>query len=179
MRLRILTSLVAAGLAGAAGICLGGERATVTGSLADAAGHPVEHATVMVYKAGVKKGYSVYCPTCWADCGKHSATDAEGHFTIGGLSPDLVFTLLVVREGYAAEYVSNVDPAKGPAEKAVLKPRPPVSDASQIVRGLVVDGRGRPLRDAVVEQQGEDPLFKRADGTKLRPRRLDRHDGGD
>jgi hypothetical protein len=82
----------------------------------------------MVYKAGVKKGYSIYCPTCYADCGKHAVTDAGGNFTIGGLSPDLLFTLLVVREGYAATYVSKVDPAKGPAEKAVLKPRPLVPD---------------------------------------------------
>lgn len=28
----------------------------------------------------VKKGYSVYRPTCYADCGKHTVTDAEGNF---------------------------------------------------------------------------------------------------
>jgi hypothetical protein len=145
---------MAAWLSGAVGISFGGERATVTGSVADEAGKPVEHARVMVYKAGVKKGYSIYCPTCYADCGKHTVTDAEGRFTIGGLSPDLLLTLLVVREGYAAAYVEKVDPAKGPAEKAILKPRPPVQDTSQVVRGRVVDGHGRPVRDAVVEQQG-------------------------
>ena len=138
-----------------AAVCLTAEeRATITGNVTDAAGKPVEHATVLVYEAGVKKGYSVYCPTCYVDCGKHVFTDAEGNYTIGSLAPDLLFTLLVVREGYAAAYVKKADPAKGPAENALLKPRPPVPDASQAVLGRVVDARGKPLRDAVVEQQG-------------------------
>jgi hypothetical protein len=34
----------------------------------------------LVYEAGVKKGYSVFCPACWTDCGKHVITDAEGTF---------------------------------------------------------------------------------------------------
>jgi hypothetical protein len=162
---------MAACLATAAGISFGEERAAVTGSVADSAGKPVEHATVLVYQAGVKKGYSIYCPTCYTDCGKHAATDAQGNFTIGGLSPDLLFTLLVVREGYAAEYISKVDPAKGPAERAVLKPRPPVQDALQVVRGRVVDGHGRPLRDAVVEQQGIKLRFPNGQmGTSFGPR---------
>jgi Carboxypeptidase regulatory-like domain len=138
----------------AAGISLGDERVTLTGRVADASGKPVEHATVLVYEAGVKKGYSIYCPTCWVDCGKHTVTDAEGSYTITGLSSNLLFTLLVVRDGYAATYVRKVNPANGPAETAVLKSRPPVEDVSQVVRGRVVDGHGDPLRDAVVEQQG-------------------------
>src|SRR5260370_19103719 len=79
-----------------------GERATATGKVVDAEGKPVEHATVLVYEAGVKKGYSVFCPTCYTDCGKRSSTDADGRFTIGGLSPDLLFTLLAGRGGYFA-----------------------------------------------------------------------------
>lgn len=160
MRMHILTCVTAACMAGAGGISFGQEHATVTGTVADVAGKPVEHATVMVYQAGAKHGYSVYCPTCYADCGKHTVTDAEGNFTISGLRRDLVFTLLVVREGYAAAYVSKVDPGKGPAEKAVLKPRAPVQDTAQIVRGRVVDAHGRPLRDAVVEQQGIKRRFE-------------------
>ena len=27
---------------------------------------------------GLRKGYSIYCPTCWTDCGKRATTDAEG-----------------------------------------------------------------------------------------------------
>jgi hypothetical protein len=130
------------------------ERVTVTGRVADTGGKPVDHATVLVYSAGVRKGYSEYCPTCWADCGKHATTDAEGNYTISGLSPDLVFTLLVLHEGHSAEYVKKVDPVSGPAGTATLKTRPAVEDVSQVVRGLVVDVHGRPLRDTVIEQQG-------------------------
>jgi Carboxypeptidase regulatory-like domain len=138
----------------AAGVCLADERATVTGKVADSDGKPVEHATVLVYSAGVKKGYAEYCPTCWADCGKKAITDAEGSFSISGLNPDLIFKLLVLRDGYSAKYVEKVDPAKGPAATATLKTRPAIDDEKQVVRGLVVDIHGRPLRDAVIEQQG-------------------------
>lgn len=130
------------------------DRATVTGKITDASGQPLEHASVLVYEGHVRTGFGVYCPTCWADCGKHATTDAEGNFTIAGLNPDLRFKLLAVKDGFSAAFIDNVDPAKGPAQTTALKPRPPIEDASQYVRGLVVDGHGRPLRDAVVEQQG-------------------------
>jgi hypothetical protein len=130
------------------------ERATITGKVVDTSGKSVAHATVLVYKAGVKKGYSVYCPTCWVDCGKRATSDAAGNFTITRLSPDLWFTLLVVHNGYSAAYVNKVDPAKGPAENAVLKARSAIKDISQVVRGRVVNAHGDPERDAVVEQQG-------------------------
>jgi hypothetical protein len=138
------------------------ERVTMTGKVVDASGKPVDHATVMVYEAGVKKGYSVFCPTCWTDCGKHVITDSEGTFTIPGLNPDLWFTLLAMRDGYASTYVKKVDPAKGPAENAVLKPRAPIPDPSQAVRGTIVDVHGMPVKDAVIEQQGV--TFKGPDG---------------
>ncbi len=93
-------------------------------------------------------------PTCWTDCGKHVITDTEGAFTISGLDPDLWFTLLALRDGYASTYIKKVDPAKGPAENAVLRPRPPIPDASQAVRGTIVDARGKPVKDAVIEQHG-------------------------
>ena len=149
MQVRILPLLIVLAAA-----CWAEERATIMGKVADAAGKPVEHATVMVYEAGVKKGYSAYCPTCWADCGKRTLTDAEGAFSIPGLSGDLSFTLLVVRDGYSPTYVKKVDPAKGPAETALLKPRTTIEDPSQIVRGLVVNAHGDPVKDAVVEQEG-------------------------
>jgi hypothetical protein len=78
-------------------------------------------------------------------CGlrQHAATDADGSFTIGGLSPDPPFTLLVVHDGYSALYVKKVNPAEGPAATAVLKPRPPIDDVSQVVRGRVVDVHSR------------------------------------
>lgn len=135
-------------------IAYGAERATVTGAVADSAGNPVDHATVMVYSAGVKKGYSEFCPTCWADCGKRAITDSAGKFTISGLNPDLVFTLLVLHDGHSAEYVKKVDPEAAPPDTIKLKTRPEIANVSQVVRGIVLDVHGQPQRDAVVEQQG-------------------------
>jgi protocatechuate 3,4-dioxygenase beta subunit len=148
MRHRLLPLLLIA-LAGVAA-----ERPDLKGKVTDTSGVPVAHATVMVYSAGVRTGYSTFCPTCYVDCGKHAFTDSDGTFTIRGLSPELVFDLLVVKDGFAATWVKKVDPAKGPAETAALKTRTSPGDPAQSVRGRVVDGHGDPVADAVVEQQG-------------------------
>ena len=153
MRSRFLATATAL-VIGVAAPAFADERATATGAVTDAAGAPLEHATVLVYEARVKKGYSIYCPTCWVDCGKHAFTDAAGRYTIAGLNPDLHFKLLVLKDGYSAAFIDKVDPANGPAPAAALKPRPPIEDLSQVVRGRLVDARGNPVRDAIVEQAG-------------------------
>jgi hypothetical protein len=88
------------------------------------------------------------------DCGKRTITDGEGTYSISGLNPDLVFKLLVVRNGYKTVFLDKVDPSKGAAEDAVLKVAAVVAGPSQAVQGRVVDDHGNPLRDVVVEQQG-------------------------
>jgi protocatechuate 3,4-dioxygenase beta subunit len=138
----------------ASGCAFAEERATATGKVTDAAGKPLVHATVFIYEGHVRTGYGIYCPTCWADCGKHSSTDANGNFSIAGLNPELRFKLMVVKEGYGSAFIDQVDPQKGPAKVASLKERPPVEDPSQVVRGRVVDAQGKPVKDAVVEQEG-------------------------
>jgi hypothetical protein len=127
-----------------------------------AAGKPLEHATVLVYHAGVKVGYSTFCPSCYADCGKRVSTDAAGAFTIQNLSPELKFELLVVHDGYVSAFVKNVDPVRGPARTAVLKTKQDVTDPARVVRGKVVDSGGRLLRDTIVKAQGimfNDPKY--------------------
>src|SRR5581483_7374572 len=136
------------------GLAFAGERAIAIGKVTDASGKPIDHAAVLVYKARVKKGYSIYCPTCWVDCGKRAFTDADGQFSISGLNPDLVFTLMVVKDGYSSAFVDHVDRATGPAQTASLKPRAAIENPAQLVRGRVVDAHGDPVKDAVVEQEG-------------------------
>lgn len=131
------------------------ERLTASGLIIDESTKlPIENATVMVYSAGVKSGYDRFCPTCYVDCGKRATTDATGAFTIPGLSPDLVFNLLIVREGYSATLLKRVDPAKGAAETAALKLRKSPVDPRQILKGKIVDTNGQPVRDALISQQG-------------------------
>ncbi len=134
--------------------CTSDNGATITGKVTDSAGNPLDHATVLVYYAGVKNGYSTYCPGCYADCGKRTLTNEAGVFTIENLSPDLWFTLLVVRDGYFSELVKQVDPLEGPAPAAILKMRQPVKDADRVVRGRVVDSHGRSIQDAIVDPKG-------------------------
>lgn len=131
----------------------GAERPALTGSVTDSAGNPLSHATVMVYQARVKQGYSTVCPTCYRDCGKRTLTRSDGAFEIAGVSPELLFDLLVAHEGYNPALLQNVDPAKG-AIKAPLTPRRAIADPTRIVRGAVVDARGQPVRDALVQPQG-------------------------
>jgi hypothetical protein len=125
----------------------------ITGKVVDAAGKPVEHATVLVYHAGVKQGYSTFCPSCYADCGKRTFTDAKGEFQFRELSPDLWFDLLVLRDGSVPALLKKVDPANGSVPTAALKSRQDVAGLS-VLRGHIVDTHGRPLRDVIVQPQG-------------------------
>ncbi len=130
------------------------ERATLRGKVLDATGAPVENATVLIYKAGVKTGYSTYCPTCYVDCGKRVSSGVDGEFVLSGLSPDLLFTLLVLHDGNKTATVDKADPAKGALAAVALKPSAPVDDVSRVLRGRVTDLQGKPLANAVVEQLG-------------------------
>ncbi|MGA3156530.1 MAG: carboxypeptidase-like regulatory domain-containing protein [Steroidobacteraceae bacterium] len=127
------------------------ESAAVFGRVTDASGAPLPHATVVVYKARVRNGYSIFCPTCWVDCGRRTITDADGQYHIDGLDPELIFQLLVIHDGFGANYLDDVDPAKSSAADATLAPRHSADDPAQKVLGLVVDSRGAPVADAVIE----------------------------
>jgi len=124
------------------------------GKVVDANGNAIEHATILAYSADVKKGFSLFCPTCYVDCGKRTFTGPDGTYSIPGLNSDLVFDLLVAREGYNAMFVKRVNPGKGSLETAVLKKRTSPQNPAQIVRGKVVDQQRTPVRDVLVERQG-------------------------
>ena len=89
-------------------------------------------------------------------------TDVAGSYAIGGLDPELVFTLVAAKDGYLAAFISKVDPAAGPSPTANLKPVPAVSDPAQVVRAKIVDTRGNPVANAVI--QPELVEYKMANG---------------
>jgi hypothetical protein len=126
------------------------DRATLTGKVTDAAGNLLDHATVLVYHAGGKTGYSTFCPSCYSDCGKRAITGQTGAFRIDGLSPDLWFELLVVHDGFTPAFVKKVDPLQGPVAAVVLSQRPPSAAGASVIHGRVEDAGGAPIRDAVV-----------------------------
>jgi carboxypeptidase family protein len=129
-------------------------RATAEGMVKDAEGRPVSNATVLVYSAGVRTGYGIFCPTCYVDCGKHAMTDAAGRFTITGLDDALTFNLLVVRDGYAPKWIPALDPLKGPAAPTTVEARQFSDDPQRVVHAKVVDAAGTPVPYALVETEG-------------------------
>lgn len=137
---------------------------SINGKVTDAAGKPIADATVMVYHAGVTSGYSLFCPSCYADCGKRAITDSKGSFTFHRLSPGLWFELLVARSGYEPEFIQNVIPASAEVAATLLR-RPTVNDPSRLFRGRIVSANGLALRDAVVQPIGV--LFNVKTGASL------------
>jgi hypothetical protein len=133
---------------------LAADHVTLSGKVVDDAGKPVDHATVLIYHAGVKQGYSTFCPSCYVDCGKRAITNLDGTFTIQGVDSDLLFQLLAVRDRFQPAFVNHVDPLAPIGPAAVLTPKTKTPLPSNMVRGHVVDDQGRPLRDAVVQPEG-------------------------
>jgi hypothetical protein len=118
----------------------------------DAGSKPLAGAHVYVYTASPKMGKSPICPSCYRDCGKNEAVDAEGAFRIASLDPTLVFDLLAVADGYEPAFARKIDPKSG-SVTIRLKPRSS-ADANRLITGTVVDPEGKPVIGAIVEPQG-------------------------
>ncbi len=130
------------------------DRLNLIGKVSDTNGRPIEHATVLVYSAGVKTGYSLYCPTCYVDCGKHAITDDKGMFALQGLNPDLWLRLLVALQGYEPMFVDKVDPSARKPVVVTLARRSAANDPKTLFRGRILDINGLPVRDAIVKPIG-------------------------
>lgn len=135
----------------------------IKGVVLDTSGHPVEHATVVVYSAGVKHGYSSFCPTCYADCGKKAQTGHDGSFLLKSVDPDLVFQLLVVHDGYQPAFASKFDSGTAPATRTIsLQGRKAKHLPNGTARGIVLEGADTPVGDALVELIGVMTHFSAA-----------------
>jgi Carboxypeptidase regulatory-like domain len=134
-------------------VAFGAGSVTLEGKVTDTSGKPLQHATVLVYHAGVKTGYSVFCPSCYADCGKRALTDSTGTYIFKNLAPDLWFELAVVRDGYVPTFIERVDPSGGSAPVAVLRVRSGL-DPLKMARGRVIDPNGNPMSDVLVQTKG-------------------------
>ncbi|HJW94182.1 MAG TPA: hypothetical protein VJ901_11255 [Thermoanaerobaculia bacterium] len=109
-------------------------------------GKPVPNAHVYVYTARPKAGIGAICPSCYKDCGKHGAVDANGRYELPAVDPTLYFNLLAVADGYEPAFANDVDP-QSRGVKIALKQRPANVLA---VRGTVVDPHGKPVVGAIV-----------------------------
>jgi protocatechuate 3,4-dioxygenase beta subunit len=137
-----------------------GATSRLTGTINEGDGKPLSGATVQIWTAGMKVGTSIFCPSCYVDCGKSSKTDAAGHFSIADLDPQLLFRVLVVREGYVPQFLTDVNPDKGPIT-ASLKLQSQNIDSSMLLKGTVVDRKGKPVAGATVSPFGAKDAGKR------------------
>ncbi|HYC89607.1 MAG TPA: carboxypeptidase regulatory-like domain-containing protein [Thermoanaerobaculia bacterium] len=124
--------------------------ADLTGRVTGPGGKPLKGAHVYVYTAQPQKGVGAICPECYVDCGKKVTVDANGRFRIKSVDGKLRFNLLAVADGYEPAFSEYRDP--GPGFDFELKPRD-VSDEAHLVRGQVVDPKGKPVVGAVVHLQ--------------------------
>lgn len=127
---------------------------SITGRITDTTGKPIAHAVVIVYHAGPKSGYGIFCPTCYPDCGKRAITDGTGSFAIQHLNSNLWFELFVEKGGYEPVFLKKVIPAPTTRVTATLLHEQRVTDPTRLFRGRVVDAHGAPLADAVVKPIG-------------------------
>ncbi|HYI09891.1 MAG TPA: DUF2012 domain-containing protein [Thermoanaerobaculia bacterium] len=124
--------------------------ADLTGRVAGRDGKPLKDAHVYVYTAQPKKGLGVICPSCYIDCGKQVAVDPGGNFRVKSVDDKLQFKLLAVADGHEPAFSEYRNP--GPGFDFELKRRD-VSDGARLVRGLVVDPRGKPVVGAIAMLQ--------------------------
>ena len=108
----------------------------------------------MVYHASPTTGYSLFCPSCYVDCGKRVITDSHGMFTFHHMSPGLWFELLVARSGYEPKFIEKVVPKSDVPITATLDSRSILSDPNRMFRGRIVDSKGFAQNDSVVQPVG-------------------------
>lgn len=130
------------------------------GRVLDDQGAPLFGAVVDIYTARPRVGLATTCPSCYRDCAKSARTDADGRFSIGELDPKLLFRVLVFAAGRRAQVTQLIDPAEKALE-VKLEAIPASLPNDRMIRGRVLDERGKPLAGAIVWPTGAKTHEKR------------------
>lgn len=132
----------------------------LTGQVTDENGEPLTGALVDLYTAKPRIGLAVTCPSCYRGCAKSAKTDAGGRFSIGEIDPVLLFRVLVMAPGRRAVLTTLIDPAETELE-VKLEPLPAGLPPDRMLKGRVLDERGKPLAGAVASPTGAKTHEKR------------------
>ncbi|MEZ6317303.1 MAG: carboxypeptidase-like regulatory domain-containing protein [Phycisphaerales bacterium] len=143
--------LGAAALASACGIGWAAPEATLTGVVKDAAGGPVEGATVIVWYAQPTDRVGVLCPSCYPDCGREVRTDERGMFSFEGVDGAMVYQLMVAENHHEPRESDWVEPGGVVHEVELAARRERPEDPRAVFEGVVRDENGNPVPFAVVE----------------------------
>ncbi|CAN5380894.1 hypothetical protein BH11ARM2_BH11ARM2_03290 [soil metagenome] len=127
-------------------------RPDVTGVVTEN-GKPLGGAMVFLHTAAPRKGFGLFCTSCYLDCGKRATTDAQGRFRLSSVDPTLIFRALVVKEGYQAQFVSGVDPMAKSDIAVDLKPRKKGGRVF-LIGGRITDTGGNPIEGAILAPEG-------------------------
>src|SRR5260221_10879149 len=84
----------------------------------DDSANPVARAHVFILSAKPYDQTKAYCPTCYPECGRRSITNAQGQFLFEDLNPKLLYSLLIVADGF--EPAKLVDASPGGQAKVAL-----------------------------------------------------------
>lgn len=125
--------------------------AQIGGRVVDAAGTPLAGAHVYLAESLPLHGVSSVCPSCYRQCGRHVDTNANGQFMIRDIDPQLRVRLLALTEEREPQYSSFVAPNANVT--LTLAPRTP-ADEPFLIRGRVVDPKGKPVLGAEVTPSG-------------------------
>lgn len=134
--------------------------ADLTGKVVNADGAPLAAARVFIYTARPRMGTSPLCPSCYPDCTKDTATDEGGRFTIPDLDGALLFRVLAFAEGFRPQLTEHIDPSAG-SLVIRLERLPAGLEPQQMLRGRVVDHKGRPIVGATVSPHGTKTVTRR------------------
>ena len=106
---------------------------------------PLEGALVSII-APVRAGASLDSPYCYPDCGKHTFSDRRGRFSIRGVDPTWLYTVLIEAKDHHAQLVS-FDPRSGLAADVRLAIP---NDPRCSVLGRVLKSDGQPAAGALI-----------------------------
>ena len=113
-------------------------------------GDPIPDATTFIWTARPRTGPTMYCPSCYADCGKREDTGTDGDLVIAEVDPGLLFNLLTVADGYQPSESGLIDPLSGTVEVTLEKHMPLPDGPGHRIEARVVGADGEPIVHAVV-----------------------------
>jgi RNA polymerase sigma factor (sigma-70 family) len=110
-------------------------------------------ATILIIYATLKTNFESSVSMRYPLVPVHAHADSDGNFTIGGLDSRWLYFGWVVAPGCQPKFLEQMDPGAGPLHVS-LEAADPHASPNETIHGRVVDSRGQPIPDALIQIQG-------------------------